>query len=148
MDPKIKITGLEEFRIGLRYASEKVKDASRKQMHRSADKIVREAQLNAPVDKHNIEESIHKEITYGLRGRLKIDIVAGGIVNGVNVDQYIALMHENYESYKPGKATLEKRAANPGRYIGSGFLSRAVEENKPRLIESLIDTVKTWWTLK
>jgi hypothetical protein len=138
---KSKILGFEEVSIGLRHMADKVADASRKQMHRTADKIVKEAQLNAPVDLHNLEQSIHKDISYGERGRLKITVVAGGVVNGVNVDQYAALIHENYESMQPGAGTIAKRAANPGRYIGEKFLERAADDQRGKLEKAVIGIV-------
>jgi ASC-1-like (ASCH) protein len=148
MQFKGKITGLEEIAVGLRHAADRVKDSARKQMHRSADKIVREAKLNTPVDRHNLEESIRKEVSYGDRRRLQITVIAGGEVNGVNVDQYAALIHEHYESMKPGKGTIAKRAKYPDRYIGSKFLERAERDNRQRLLDSMIETVKAVWYMK
>lgn len=139
----VKITGFEEVKVQLRYMEEKVADLARKQMHRSAERIVKEAQLNAPVDKHNLEKSIHIEKAYGTRGRLNIDVVAGGVVDGVDVDQYVLEMHEFYENYEPGPATLEKMRQNPDRTIGSHFLTRAAAKEEPRLNETMIAVIKT-----
>ncbi len=139
-----KITGFDEVAVGLRHAAQKVSDAARKQMHRSADKIVSEAKINTPVDEGNLEASIRKEISYDDKRRLQITVVAGGEVNGVNVDQYAVIIHEHYESMKPGPKTLEKMAKYPDHVIGSKFLERAAAKVEPRLKESMIALVKSW----
>ncbi len=139
-----KVTGFDEVAIGLRHAAQKVSDAARKQMHRSADKIVSEAKINTPVDEGNLEASIRKEISYDDKRRLQITVVAGGEVNGVNVDQYAVIIHEHYESMKPGPKTLEKMAKYPDHVIGSKFLERAAAKVEPRLKESMIALVKSW----
>jgi hypothetical protein len=131
--------------LQLRNIAEKVPDKARKTMHRAADRIVKEAKLNAPVDDGELEDSIRKEIEYERRGRLKIDIVMGGWVRGVNVDRYAVIIHENYEGmlkHGPGKNTLAKMAANPGRFIGSKFLTRAGDKEKDKLMGDMIVAVQ------
>jgi hypothetical protein len=126
----MKVSGISQTVAGLKHLGERVPDNARKAMHRLADNIVKDAKLFTPVDEHNLEESIRKEVTYGYRGRLQIEIVAGGMVNGVNVDQYVARIHENYEALNPGSGTIAKRNANPGVYIGEKFLSRAMTKHR------------------
>ncbi|AMB48264.1 HK97 gp10 family phage protein [Methylobacterium sp. AMS5] len=139
---KLKTSGFEGVMAMLRNVAEKVPENARKTMHRGADTIVREAKLNAPVDKHNLEESIRKEVNYtGLRRRLSISIVAGGQVNGVDVDEYAMEVHENYDDARPGPGTAAKRDANPGRQIGSHYLTRAVEDQKAKLEKAVIQAV-------
>lgn len=138
---RVKTHGVEEMIASLRNTADRVSSTARKTMHRGADKIVEEARLNAPVDKHNLEESIRKEVAYGYRGRLEIDIAMGGIVNGVNVDEYALEIHENYEARNPGKGTIAKRNANPGRYVGGKFLERAVETVRKTLSKDMIRAV-------
>jgi hypothetical protein len=128
----LKATGIEAVITKLRNIADVVPDKARKTMHRGADKIVKEAKLNTPVDTHALEDSIHKEVAYGARGRLEIDIVAG---EGL---EYAQEVHEHYESMKPGKATLAKMAANPDRIIGSKFLERALQEQEPKLHADMI----------
>ncbi|RWB95535.1 MAG: HK97 gp10 family phage protein [Mesorhizobium sp.] len=141
---KMTVTGVDAVKLELRNIADRVTDAARARMKRSADRMVKEAQLNAPVDEHNLEESIRIEKDYAADGRLEIDVIAGGMVGGVDVDDYAAEMHENYESYRPGEGTIEKRLANPGRYVGGKFLERAAEaenEKLPAEIRSDIDKV-------
>lgn len=138
----MKVTGVEALIARLRNTAVKVPENARKVMHRGADRIVAEAKLNAPVDRHNLEEAIHKEVGYETNRRLKIDIAVAPTVNGVDVEDYAAQVHENYESMKPGKGTIEKRRANPGRLIGSKFLERALEAEEPRLRKAMIEAVE------
>jgi HK97 gp10 family phage protein len=140
----MKIYGCDELSSLMKQLGDRVPKQGRKVLDRGADKIVQEAQLNAPVDKHNLEDAIHKEKNYEDRGRLKIDIVVGGQVRGVDVDRYAMMVHENYEGMLrvvrkdgtpggPGPGTLAKRAANPGRYVGEKFLERAVDDMMPKI---------------
>lgn len=173
MKMNMKVTGLKEIQAQLRYTAEKVPENGRKAMHRAADHILEEAKLNTPVDKFNLEKSIRKEITYGTRGRLQINILVGGMmVDGVNitkqknrnlskqqrkrrvnVDQYAVMIHENYEGVTrkngPGPGTRAKMLANPGRKIGSKFLERALKDNQKAtyttIFQSVVQTLKSIW---
>lgn len=138
MKMKMGISGVDQLVAQLRNMAVKVPETARKTMHRGADKIVEEAKLNAPVDKHNLEASIKKEVSYGDHGRLQIDIVVGGVVNGVDVDQYAMLVHENYESMTPGPGTIAKQKANPWRLVGGRFLERAVQKYREKLARDVI----------
>lgn len=147
MKVTMKASGFDQLYVALNHAADRVRDAARKQMHRGADIIVDEAKLNTPVDKHNLERSIRKEVNYGFRGRLQIQIVMGGIVNGVNVDEYAYEVHENYEDMGVGPGTAAKRLANPGRYVGSKFLERAMKDNQDKLQRGMISAVLKEWHL-
>lgn len=147
MKPSMKATGFDQLYLALNHAAARVKDGARKQLHAAADSILREAKLNTPVDKHNLEESLKKEVDYGYRGRLQIQIVMGGFVNGVNVDQYAAEVHENYDDENPGEGTKEKRRANPGRHVGRKFLERAMQENQDRIRRGMLSAVMREWHL-
>jgi bacteriophage HK97-gp10 putative tail-component len=137
----MKVYGCEELAGLMKQLAGRVPKQGRKIMDRGADKIVQEAQLNAPVDEHNLEDAIHKEKGYEDRGRLRVNLVVGGVVRGVDVDQYAMLIHENYESMNPGPGTLAKRAANPGRYVGGKFLERAVDEQMPKIQKQMADAI-------
>ena len=137
----MKVTGVGNTLAMLSYVGARVPDGARKKMHRIADNIIKDAQLFAPVDKHNLEKSIRKEVTYGGRGRLQIEITAGGFVDGVDVDVYLVRVHENYESMSPGAGTRVKRAMNPGVYIGEKFLTRAVDRHKEKAVDIIAQEV-------
>lgn len=144
----MNVAGAGEVVTQLFHAGERVKDGARKAMHRVSDRIVKEAKLNCPVDKHNLEESIHAEKDYERNGRLTIKIVVGGTVNGVNVDAYAAEVHEHYESMHPGPGTIAKRIANPSRYVGEKFLERAVKDNEEYIFAHILAQVSNDWTAK
>lgn len=144
---KMGLNGLDSVMFKLRNLGTKVPENGRKVMHRAADRIVRQAKINAPRLEGNLEDSIRKVVSYGERGRLQIDIVMGGTINGVNVDEYALEMHENYEAYRPGPGTREKMAQNPGAIIGSKFIERAVDEEREKLMNAMIagirETIRT-----
>jgi len=152
VDINMKFSGFEEVIVGLRNAADRVEDGARKQMHRSADKIVKEAQINAPEDTGALVASIHKEVDYERRdagghgGRLKISVVAGGEVNGVNVNAYVARIHELYDEMGTGPRTKLKMEKYPGR-VGAHFLTRAADMVEKRLEEVMIEVVRNEWTL-
>jgi Bacteriophage HK97-gp10, putative tail-component len=128
-----KVDGVQDLMSRLRITADSVGGAARKVMHRAADRIVKNAKLNCPVDDGRLEQSIHKEVKYGYRNQLTIEIVADGVIDGKDVGEYAAIIHEHYESFKPGPGTIAKRAASPGRYVGGKFLQRALEEEQDRL---------------
>lgn len=146
MDIKLKVFGVNEVLAKLRYLSEKIPRTARNQMNRAADKMVAEAKLNAPERSGALVDSIRKEKTYGDKGRLQIDIVAGGTPL---TDRYVAEVHENYEGMTapskygsgPSARTYEKRRANPGRYIGEKFLDRAVNDYKGKLPKEIMEAI-------
>jgi hypothetical protein len=147
MKIKMQAKGFDQLFLQLSHAADRVKDGARKQLHRAGNAVEREARLNAPVDEHNLEQSIKKQIDYGFRGRLQIQVVMGGFVNGVNVDEYAVEIHENYESRSPGPGTIAKREANPGRYVGGKFLERALEENRDKIERGMFTAVMKEWRL-
>lgn len=138
MEVKIRAAGFGEVRSMLRSIGEKVPDIARGTFKRAAERIVKQAKINVPEETGALMDSIRIEKTYGDRGRLQIDIVAGG----GELDQYALLVHEAYETAVayvkgPGKRTLEKMAEHPEAQIGSGFLRRAAEEEETRITRVL-----------
>lgn len=131
----VVVYGAEALVALLRNVAVKVPDHARRTMHRGADLIVERAQLFTPVETHALEQSIHKEVGFEGNRRLTIDVVAG---EGLD---YASLIHENYESMHPGPGTIAKREANPGVYIGEHFLTRAVDEQAPKLEKMVIEAV-------
>lgn len=143
-----EIKGLEAVILELRNTGVLVAANARKTMHRAADRIVREAKLNCPEDTEALVDSIQKEVAYGERGRLQINVTAGntGASNprsGEPVDSYAQRVHEDYENIPgaPGPRTIQKREANPGRYVGEKFLDRAADEERVKLKQRMIDAV-------
>jgi len=148
MDASWKLSGFGEVRAKLRNIADRVPEKSRKTMHRAADRVEKLAKLQCPHDTGALEASIRQEVIYDERRRLAIDIVAGGEAIGddgkmVDVSDYAIEVEENYESMPntPGIHTLEKAVANPGVLIGSKFLERALEPERTRLYELMIEDV-------
>ena len=147
MKGSIKVTGLNAVRSMLRSVGTRVPDTVRGQMKRSAARIVKKARLYVPEDESSLKNSIRIEKTYGDRGRLEIDIVVGDMTvikygsRIVDLNQYAAIIHERYEAMNPGKGTLRKRSANPGIYIGEGFLTRAAEEEEGPLERNIVQAI-------
>jgi len=144
---KATITGVGQVKARLRNIAEKVPDHAARTMRTIAAKIEKQSKLQCPHDDGELEDSIHQEVMIDeTNRRLVIDIVAGGVVRGVDVDQYAVIIHENYEGqlkHGPGKNTLAKMAANPGVVIGSKFIQRAVDDAEPKLVKATIEAITT-----
>lgn len=145
---KMRVIGIASARTTLRNMAQRVTDAARSQMLRSADRIVAEAKINVPEDDEFLKESIRIERRYGTRNRLQIEIIAGAMEvwdkDGRlrNLDDYAALVHEDYEGsvanvHGPGPRTQRKMQMYPGR-VGSKFLERASAAEQPRLERHII----------
>lgn len=143
----INIAGAGAVIAQLRYAAKAVPDNGRKVMSRSAEKIVKLAQLLVPEDTAALRDSIRIERTYGTNNRLSINVVAGNKIitleNGRTIDlnTYALIVHENYSQMKPGARTQEKQAANPGVQIGEGFLTRAAEMQVPQATKDMEQSI-------
>lgn len=151
MKAGVRVVGVGSAIVQLRNIGEKVAEGARKRMHRSAEIIVEQAKINVPEDDELLKNSIRIEKSYGVRRRLQIDIVAGGQVvmnpdgRMVNIDDYAALVHEDYEGSVanvkgPGEKTKKKMAAHPGR-VGSKFLERAAADEEKNLAKQMIGVV-------
>lgn len=151
MKPEIRVTGIGHVQGMLRNIATRVPDAARGQMKRSANRVVQLAQIMVPEDEGLLKNSIRIEKSYGDRGRLQIDIIAGQgratRANGriVDLDHYALLVHEAYETAVapngPGKLTREKMTANPNVQIGSGFLFRALEKEAEVFNRVMIEVI-------
>lgn len=146
MNLSMKVSGFPQTLTMLRSVGPRVVETARKQMHRSAARVVKLAKQMTPVDERALENSIRIERSYGDSGRLQIDIVAGGQETfrgdrSVNLDQYAYIIHELYGTMTPGPETIAKQAANPGVIVGERFLSRAAETEEKKLTPNLVSAV-------
>lgn len=147
MKAAMRVMNADRVAVELRHIGERVVSTARGAMHRSGERILANAKLNAPVDKFNLEEAIQIVSSRGVRGRLQIDIDVVDSIHGVNVAQYALIIHENYESIATSDApdaregTKQKQAANPGRYVGGKFLERAADEERRKLQPHLVEAV-------
>lgn len=154
MEIKLNITGVDEVAVELRNTAEKLHSHSARELTRLGDRIVKRARNYAPEDKGNLVASIRAEKTKDERGRVQIDILAGGEVNGVNVDQYLLPVHENYEDMLygpygkgPSDKTKIKMAKFPGK-VGSKFIDTAVKDEMPSVWERLTGYIKQFMDRK
>lgn len=131
MKPGMRIKGGDELIAAFRYCAEKVPDHARRTMQNVTDKIVILAKLQTPHDTGDLEDSIHKVVNRGERGRLEIDIVGG---EGLD---YAAEIDQNYSHMGIGPGTFAKMEANPGIDIGEDFIGRAVDFYAEKLPEEI-----------
>lgn len=150
MKARLKIDAASWSRVeqGLRNVAQNVPSHAARTMRRLAARIVMKAQNYVPEDTAALKDSIRVVESKGVRGRLQLDVIVGGQTverDGrlVDLDQYAAIIHEAYELmlvYGPGERTLEKMEQFPGK-VGSGFLTRAAEEESKTLQHSMIEAV-------
>lgn len=151
MKANIRVSGFAFVKAQMQNLAHRLPDSARGEMKRAANRIVKRARIYVPEDEGDLMDSIRIEKSYDQSrgGRLVIGVIAGNetVVKAygrvVDLNQYAALVHEAYETEVayvngPGERTLEKMRQHPNAIIGSGFLSRAAEEEQPKLIESLI----------
>lgn len=146
MIPTLKVTGVVKLRTELRNVAQRVPDAARGVMRRSAARIVEEAKINVPEDYGYLKDSIRILKDYqGANRRLQIDIVVGGqrvfsMRDGrdIDLDTYATIIHENYASMEPGDNTKKKIAAY-GNRVGAHFLTRAAEAEESKLEQRMIE---------
>lgn len=144
MKAGVKIVGAGAVQISLSNIAQKVPAHAARTMQRAAARIVKTAKLMVPEDTGALMESIRIERGVQSDRRIFINVVAGNQIitlpNGRTVDlnEYALIIHENYDSMSPGENTIKKQAANPNIEVGSGFMTRAAETEKPRLMTSLI----------
>lgn len=137
--------------VALRNIALKVPNHASRTMRRAAARMVAKAKMYVPEDTAALMESIRVEEGRGARGRLQLNLVVGGetIVNArgksINLDQYAEIIHENYEAilvYGPGDRTQEKMDMYGADKVGSGFLTRAADEERASLDREMIDGIK------
>lgn len=134
----MRVTGIGSVIANMKSFGVLVPDGARGKMKRAAARIVKRARIYVPEDTKALMESIRIEKSYGVHGRLVIDIIAGQMDE---TNRYAAQVHENYESMSPGAGTIAKRLKHPTAYIGSGFLSRATAEEEDDLRQSIVEMI-------
>ena len=136
---KMEVAGIKENVLRLRNIGARVHENARKTMHAAADRIVDTARKMAPVDEHNLEDAIVKQVGYeGTRRRLAIDVVILPEVGGVRVEDYAAYMHEG--EYNLGEKSEIKNNSQE-ETVGPGFLTRAAEREEEKLAARLIGVI-------
>lgn len=108
-------------------------------LRKAAQEIANRAVEYAPVDKSNLEQAIHvNEDRGGQNRRVRTYVEVGGVVNGVNVDQYATQMHEGV--YNLGPKSVEK-AQRTGKPVGRKYLERAADELEEGIAKEFEDLI-------
>lgn len=123
----------------------KTRRDSKKVMREGSKKILEASKQMAPVDEHRLEQAHELAVTRLNKDDMEVVIAVGGVVDGVDVDEYAWVQHERLApagDLQPGEKSLAKSVTNPaGRYVGGKFLDRAVDELEPSILEALAATL-------
>lgn len=127
----MRITNMTEVVYALQLTDRLVNDQAREVMKQGAEKIKNDARHFAPVEFHGIEKALKLLPSQGNRYSLRMTVAVTGVVNGRNIDEYAAIVHE-YAWHKRGPLTRLK-----GPQAGPRYLVRAVNKNKKTILDGL-----------
>lgn len=133
----VKMSGFDELQGLFRRVERKAIRAATAELHHQGELIKDASQALAPVDKANLEES-HAVETERQPNAATTTISVGGTVNGVNVDDYLDLIH--YGSYNLGPKSAEK-ASTTGQPVGPEFLKRGFDKQEPEIADAIGDAI-------
>jgi hypothetical protein len=147
----------DRVQVGLKNLPTTLNSHAARTLARLTSRIVKRAQNYAPEDTGAMVSSIEmSKVRVGRRVAFTITLGGNGqVVIGdrtIPVGQYASIIHERYEDIirdqhasgrkgGPSEKTLEKMARFPGK-VGSGFLTRAAEEEEAIMPSDLIAMVK------
>lgn len=159
MSDEIKVTGLDKVVVQLRRVHHTVMRRVKATMQEAAGNMKEMAKDFAPVDKYRLEESIDVRPGRDERRYTQWTMTMGGVIDGVDVDQYATLMHENYEdiispepvdeygrvrregSIEKDKRVRAKYRGDPRAFVGGKFLERAADITRERIDKRVLDVV-------
>ena len=103
--------------------------AVRAQLKKEATALKNMSKRMAPVDEHNLE-SAHQVVKFvDTNDRVGYGVEVGGVVNGVNVDNYALIVHEGLDGKKYGQTPAGRAKASRERVrVGPKFLERALRK--------------------
>lgn len=133
----MKVTNLSEVTTMFNLMDKVVPEAAREVLKQGAEKIKDTARAFAPVDEGRLEKAIHILPYQGNQFMLRIVIDVSGVVDGRDVSEYAAIVHE-YPWSKRGPLTRVK-----GPRAGPKYMVRAVEEHRAKLIRELQAAMQT-----
>lgn len=141
---------LAKLRQSLFTKQKKFNAEMHKEVEAGAEQIMKKSQANAPVDTHNLEEAHHIQKTMTQADNVRFTVEVSGIGYGSDdprdISDYVMEVHENYENMlggghpKPDSKTAIKKATNPD--VGSKFLWKAIQSEKPEVIDKVRGAVK------
>lgn len=92
--------------------------------------------MQAPVDTGELEAAHKVVINRNQTNKAHYNITVGGVVNGVNVDEYAQIIHDGIGWWKLGPKSIEKQGRVPV-LVGQDFLRRAIRDNEAKLINAV-----------
>lgn len=133
-----RVTGIADVLASFQRVHDQVHRAAADALHDQGERLADRSKELAPVDKHNLEAAHHVE-TERHPDRVLTTISVGGVVNGVDVDEYVEFIHDG--DYKLGPGSLAK-ATGTGQPVGPKFLDRALDERKDKIVAAVDDAVQ------
>mgnify|MGYP006428527651 CR=1 FL=1 len=112
-----------------------------RRLRKGAEDVKQLAVKYAPVEDHNIEQSIDIEETREGRNRrtvIKV-FVNPSKGNTGTVEKYYLMLHES--TYKLGEDSIEKQKGQSEK-VGNKFLERAVDDSEVKIRAALFNTIK------
>lgn len=106
--------------------------------HTEASFIMEIAEDQAPFDTGELEKAFKLNINRLRSDRTIFNVEVGGMVDGVNVDEYAWVMHE--ASYKLGPGSLAKQSG-VGRLVGPKYLERAYDEREGPMMSAILQAL-------
>jgi nanoRNase/pAp phosphatase (c-di-AMP/oligoRNAs hydrolase) len=141
---------LENLRQNLFSRQRKFNKDMHTEVEAGAELIMKKSQANTPIDTYNLEEAHHIQKTRTAADNVRFTIEVSGMGYGSDdprdVSNYAMEVHENYENMgsgghpKAGSKTAAKKLGNPD--VGSKFLEKAIESEKPEVIEKVRGAVR------
>lgn len=149
---------LDKLRQNLFAKQGRANAAMRQATKEGAERIMRKSQENSPVDTFNLEEAHHIVESITDADHVRYTVEVSGVGFGSNspreVANYALLVHENLAPYgsgelggKPFNLKTSKGSPNLGKLaagydVGGMFLERAIESEKPYVIQNIKVSVR------
>lgn len=120
---------------------------SKKRLRLGAKEIMDASKQMAPVDHGNLEGAHRLETVRLNKDDMEVVVSVGGVVNGVDTDEYVMEQHERLEpapgaDMQLGLKSQQKDAVNPpNRQVGGKFLERAGDALEEQIISDVAATL-------
>lgn len=131
---KWKGPSARQLGIALQNASREGRANARNTAHTEASYIMEIAEDQAPFDTGELEKAFTLRTNRLRSDRTMFNVEVGGVVDGVNVDEYAWIMHES--SYNLGELSRVKQS-RVGRIVGPKYLERAFEEREGPMMQAI-----------
>jgi hypothetical protein len=133
----------DQLAVQLDTASASTRREAKKALREGAKQIMGTSVQQCAIDEGNLEEAHELTIVRLSQDNMEVEIEVGGVVNGVDVDDYAWMVHETQAPYGDmplGPKSQAKNAGNPAdRFVGGKFLERAADEHEDDILNSVAD---------